>query len=85
MRIRDILKQELIGLEVEVVSATNKDLEGIKGTIVGETKNTLIIERDKKIKKILKEQCALSVKLDKKDVQVDGKLLLGRSEDRVKK
>ncbi len=85
MHRRDIPRHELIGLEVRIVDATNKDLKDIKGVIVDETKNTLTIEHENKRKTVLKEQVTLEVKMDSNIVRIDGKMLLGRSEDRVKK
>ena len=77
MRQRDIPGQELIGLEAEVVNATNKQLKGIKGIIVDETKNTLVLEQDSKTKVVLKEQVVLKIKIDGHVVRIDGKMLLG--------
>ena len=43
-----------IGKEVEVVDARNRSYIGIKGKVIDETKNLVIIERNGKVKKILK-------------------------------
>jgi len=85
MHRRDIPRRELIGLEVKVVDASNKDLIGIHGIMVNETKNTLVIEHENKTKTVFKDQVTLQVKMDGNTVRIDGKMLLGRSEDRVKK
>jgi ribonuclease P protein subunit POP4 len=46
MRTRaNIGRHELIGLEVEVLDATDKGLVGTQGTIVDETRNMLIIRK----------------------------------------
>ena len=52
----NILKHELIGLDVEVVDANNKSQIGLKGKVVDETRNTLIIKSQKGEKKILKKE-----------------------------
>jgi ribonuclease P protein subunit POP4 len=70
-------KAELIGLDAEVIQSTNKALVGIKGKIIDETKNMLLIGN----KKITKSQVILKIK----DQLIDGKTLVGRSEDRLKK
>jgi ribonuclease P protein subunit POP4 len=44
----NILRHELIGLECEIVSASNKNANGIKGKIVDETMKTVVIESEKK-------------------------------------
>ena len=85
MHKRDIPRRELIGLEAEVADATNGSQKGIKGIIVDETKKTLIIEQEKTKKTLLKNQITLKIKMDGILVRIDGKALLGRSEDRVKK
>lgn len=87
MKIRpaDLVRSELIGLEVEVVEASNKSLVGLKGLIVDETKNTLSIERGDVIKKVLKSQVMLNILFDGQTFQIDGKVLVGRPEDRLKK
>jgi ribonuclease P protein subunit POP4 len=85
MHRRDMPRQELIGLESEVVDATNEALKGIKGIIVDETKNTLTIEQENKRKIVLKEQVTLDIKVDGRTVRIDGKMLLGRPGDRIKK
>jgi len=82
---KGILKEELIGLDTEVINAKNKTLIGIKGTIIDETKSTLIIETPKGIKKILKEQVTLKLPYKNKKLLVEGKLLIGRPYERLKK
>jgi len=77
----NLIHHELIGLEVEVAESTNKYLEGIKGKVVDETKNMLIIE-DKKERRIPKSCSCFIFDIGKK-VKVDGRLLLYRPEDRI--
>ncbi|WP_423792862.1 ribonuclease P protein component 1 [Methanocaldococcus indicus] len=86
MNPRDILRHELIGLDVEIVDSTNKCLVGIKGTVVDETRNMLIIEKENgKIVKVPKDVCIFLFNLKKCKVKVIGKLLVGRPEERLKK
>lgn len=85
MAAKDILRGEMIGLQVEVTGAANPALKGIKGIIIDETKNTLRIERGNKTKTILKEQVTLKITKGQRTVRVDGSMLLGRPEDRVRK
>ncbi len=83
---RNITKHELIGLEIEVVEAKNKLLIGIKGKIIDERKNILIIENSEgKIKKLIKEQIKFKTKIGGKTIIVDGKAIVGRPEERIKK
>lgn len=85
VQLADIARSELIGLEVEVVDAENKSLIGLKGLIVDETKNLLAIEKDGVVKRVIKSQVMLKVLFEGKAFQIDGKILMGRPEDRLKK
>lgn len=82
---KNILKEELIGLEVEVIDSKNKSLKGLKGKIVDETKFLLYIETLKGIKKVLKEQAIFKLPYRGKKLAVEGKLLIGRPYERLKK
>ena len=81
----DIVRSELIGLEAEVTRAGNKSLVGLRGLIIDETKNTLSIERDGVVKKVIKSQVMLNILFDGQTFQIDGRVLVGRPEDRLKK
>lgn len=85
MNPRNIIRHELIGLEAEIVKAKNPSLVGIKGKIIDETRNTIIIRQGKKMKRILKEHAVFNIRVENKIVQLDGKLLVGRPEERIKK
>jgi len=89
MELKDVLRHELIGLNIEVKNSKNPGLIGLKGNIVDETKNTLVLETEgkgiKRIKKILKSQVKIIITIGSKKVMVDGNLLIGRPEDRLKK
>ena len=85
MNLKDFLRHELIGLKMEVINSKNKNLIGIKGVIVDETKNTLKIEQDDKIRTLLKDQVVLKIYKDNHEIKVDGTVLVGRPEDRLKK
>ncbi|RLG22146.1 ribonuclease P protein subunit [Methanosarcinales archaeon] len=82
---RNIVHHELIGLKVEVVSSTNPYLVGIKGKVVDETRNMLVIEMDGEEKKVPKDCCTFLFELDDCYVKVEGRLLVARPEDRISK
>ena len=83
---KNIVMHELIGLPVEVSWSPNESLIGLKGKVIDETMNLLVLETSKGIKKILKKDTILLFTLpDKVKVKVDGKILIGRPEDRVKR
>ncbi len=75
-----------MGLEVEIKDSKNKSQIGLKGRVVGESYSTLRIETDKEEKTIPKDIATFIFKLPNgTKVQVDGKVLIGRPEDRIKK
>ena len=82
---QNVLKHEIIGLDTRVAGGTNKQLVGLKGKIVDETRNTVTIF-DGKYKRIVpKDVAILRIRLpDGTWVEVNGKKLVGRPEDRVK-
>lgn len=84
---QNLLNHELIGLEAEVIASSNKCLVGIKGLILDETRNTLLIGRPGGEKwRVLKHVAVFRVTLpDGTNVRVDGKVLVGRPEERLKK
>ena len=75
---------ELIGLEAEVIGGTEKSRNGLKGLIVDETKNLLVLETEKGIKNIPKNESVFQVVLGTEKVVLDGKDILARPEDRTK-
>ena len=83
---RNFARCELVGLGAMVVDARNKSLVGISGRVVDETRNTLTLENEHHAaRKLLKDQVTLRFKHDHDEATVDGKALLGRPEDRLKK
>jgi ribonuclease P protein subunit POP4 len=82
---KNLIRHELIGLPVEVVESSNMFQVGIKGMVVDETKNLLIIETRKELKKIQKKGASFIFKIPSgKRVKVDGKIIVARPEDRIK-
>ncbi len=82
----NILRHELIGLNVEVVDSANKKNIGIKGRIIDETYRTIKIDYKGNEKTLFKGQVVLKMNLpNKKKIEVEGKFLVGRPWDRVKK
>jgi len=73
-------KGELIGSTIEIIGSKNKTLVGLKGIVVDETKNMIIIN-NKGTKKILKSH--ITFKVDGKIIE--GKQIQKRPEDRIKK
>ena len=75
---------ELIGLDVKIIESENRLNMGIKGKIIDETKNIFIVKTEKRKKKIIKNQCVFEFKLKEKNIQLNGKSLTIRPEERNK-
>jgi len=81
-----IVQYEFIGLEIKVVESSNSDVVGITGRVVDETRNTFTILHDSKRKVVIKETSIFEfVMPDGTVVEIDGKVIMGRPEERIKK
>jgi len=81
-----VVQYEFIGLETTVVKSSNPDVVGISGKVVDETRNTLTILQDNTEKVIVKDASVFEFVLpDKTVVEIDGKIIMGRPEDRLKR
>jgi ribonuclease P protein subunit POP4 len=99
----NLLRHELIGLDVKIEKSTSRSLTGLSGKVVDESYNTLTVEttkkpRKRKVKTKRKSKSRLMEKVIPKSssififklpngvkVQVVGRMLVGRPEDRIKK
>ena len=77
----NILRHELIGLECKVVKSANKDQEDIAGKILDETLKTLTIGG----KTVQKKGSVFRVRLQGKNLDIEGDYIVARPEDRIKK
>ena len=82
MNIKKTTKYEFIGSTVEIADSKNKTLIGLKGKIENETKNMFTLDNGKKL---IKSESVFNIKIGGKVFKIDGKLLVGRPEDRAKK
>ena len=81
----NITRHELIGLETKISGAINNCQRNIHGTVVDETRNTLTISYKGIDKMVAKGEASFVFNLGGTLVEVEGKTLIGRPEDRVKK
>lgn len=83
----NLVRHELIGLPIKIEKSADPTQKGITGKVIDETYNTFKIEtKDGKEKTVIKGNCVFVFTLpDKTKVEVDGKLLISRPEDRIKK
>jgi len=82
---KNLLYSTFIGLTVEIVNSSQKNLVGLKGRVVDETKNMLVIESNGKERKIQKSSCIFRFHLDDGPVDVDGSRITFRHFERPKK
>ena len=84
---QNIMRHELVGLEVKIIQSSNWDLEGIQGKVVNENKKTITIEDSEGNEKIIPNRSAkFHFTLPEGTiVEIDGKIIVSRPEDRIKK
>ena len=81
---KNLLAHELIGLKAEIIRSPDLNKVGIKGRVVNETKNLLILETKSDLKKIPKKEVWMKFWLGKETREIDGKFLVAKPEDRTK-
>ncbi len=82
----DIIRYEFIGANAQVAKSLHEDYVGLAGRVIGETRNTFTLLDEGKAKNVIKEFSVFNFTFnDGTVVDIDGKLLVGRSEDRLKK
>ena len=83
---QSLLKHELIGLPVRVVNSTHSGYVGIRGTVVNETQNMLLILHNGKQKRVPKKTSVFQFFLpDGSLVEINGVEIAKRPEDRIEK
>lgn len=81
-----VIRHEFVGLEATIAESSNPDCTSISGIVVDETRNTFVILQRRKRKTVVKNQVVLRFRLpDESIVQIDGKVLVGRPEERLKR
>jgi ribonuclease P protein subunit POP4 len=81
-----VLQHELIGLNARVVESSHPGYVGIAGRVIDETRNTLVIRHENKRKVVAKSVVVLHFTLsDGTVIEIDGRAIVGRPEDRIKK
>ncbi len=71
-----------MGKIIKVIHSPNKHLIGVEGTVIDETRNTFELDNGKKI---IKKNSVLIMNNGKQTITLEGKQLVGKPEDRLKK
>jgi len=82
---KNIVLHELIGLDVEVTGSADRSRIGIKGRVINETKNTLVIETGKGRKRVPKLSSTFKFLFGKKRFRVSGEEINFRPHERLEK
>jgi len=83
---QNVARHELIGLDVLVSGAQNPFHRGVNGNIIDETRNLVVIQTDKGIKKIPKFGSVFHICLpDQTLVEIHGSALILAPEKRLRR
>ncbi len=80
----NLRKHELIGLQVEILEATDPGQVHLTGRVVDETRNLLVIEAGGAEKRIPKQGARFRFQIEG-GIEVEGDEIRFRPEDRIKK
>ncbi|MBS7632478.1 ribonuclease P protein subunit [Candidatus Bathyarchaeota archaeon] len=82
----DVVRYEFIGTEAKIARSCQSSYVGVCGKVIDETKNTFTLLDKEKKRVIIKNSAVFHFKFpDGTVVEIDGGLLVGRPEDRLKK
>jgi len=82
----NMIRCEFIGTDVKIARSSDRGNVGICGKVVGETRNTFAILHEGKKKTVAKDSSVFHFMFeDRTIVEVNGRLLVGKPEDRLKK
>jgi ribonuclease P protein subunit POP4 len=80
----NVLAHEIIGLGARIVESTDPTLQAVSGTIVFETKNTLLIKVNSEVKQVAKKAAKkIQIETHSGVCFISGSSLTGRPEDRI--
>ena len=81
-----VLQDILVGKKVVIVKSRNPSYLNLSGTIIDETKETIMIDDGVKRRIIIKRGTTFHITLhDGTVLEIDGNMLVGRPEDRIKR
>jgi len=80
---QNLKNHELIGLDVVVSESSDPGRKNLKGKVIDETKNTLVILVGDEKRITPKKECVFEFDIGEK-VKLNGKEIMKRAEDRIK-
>jgi len=81
-----IISHEFIGTEAKIAESSHTDYVGLHGKVINETKNMFTILHRGKARSVIKNSSVFTFSFsDGTSVKIDGRLLVGKPEDRLKK
>jgi len=81
---QNVLRHELIGLDVLVSGAANPSHKGLSGRIIDETKNQLVIDTPRGVRRIPKMHSIFMIRLPGSEhVEIDGSVMVLAPERRI--
>ncbi len=81
----NIQRHEMIGFKCEARLKGGTDKKTIMGTVIDETRNTLMLSTRNGKKTMVKEKYDFVFRLDNKNIVVNGASIVGRPQERIKK
>jgi ribonuclease P protein subunit POP4 len=80
----NVLSGGIVGLSAKILESSDSTLQGIVGTIVFETKNTIFIRKDSIVRQVAKRVAKrLQLRTPSCACFISGSALIGRPEDRI--
>ena len=81
----NVVSRGIVGLEAKILESSDSTLRGIIGTIVFETKNTILIrKKDSLVRQVAKKAAKiLQLQTGSCACFISGSALIGRPEDRI--
>jgi len=79
----NLASHELIGLHAEIADSGNKEIIGMSGKVVDETKFMFTLDTQKGLKKFPKESSSWKFVFNNDEAMIDGTKLTKRSYERI--
>jgi ribonuclease P protein subunit POP4 len=80
----NVLSRGIVGLPAKILESSDSTLQGMAGTIVFETKNTIFIKKDSIVRQVAKRATKkLQLQTPSCACFISGSALIGRPEDRI--